>query len=70
LRTLYEELGLRERYFVEPELLDALPARVAELLESPGEQQRILEAGYTNLLGRAQRNRELLRAFLADRGWA
>ncbi len=70
LRTLYEELGLRERWFIEPDRLEVLPARIAELLESPGGQQRILEAGYTDLLARARRNRELLRAFLADRGWA
>lgn len=70
LRTLYEELGLRERYFVEPELLDALPARIAELLGSPGEQQKILASGSVELLGRARRNRDLLRAFLAERGWA
>ncbi|QAA76027.1 MAG: hypothetical protein BIP78_0259 [Candidatus Bipolaricaulis sibiricus] len=69
LRTLYEELGLRDRWFVEPERLDLLPARIGELLRSPAEQRGLLTAGHAELLARAQRNRELLRAFLADRGW-
>lgn len=70
LRTLYEELGLRERWFIEPGRLEILPALIAEILVSPEEQRKLLATGHAALLGRARRNRELLRAFLADRGWA
>jgi polysaccharide pyruvyl transferase WcaK-like protein len=71
LRTLYQELGL-DAFFIEhrsPALWDRLTEHVERLLADPASVQDALQRGYIDLLGRARRNRELLQAFAAARGW-
>jgi polysaccharide pyruvyl transferase WcaK-like protein len=71
LRTLYAELGLEEEFFVGPETGDmfgALARRVDRLIERPGVTAARLREGYEQHAAAARRNRELLRAFVADRG--
>ena len=67
LRTLYEDLGLRERFFVDPHsysrtstMFERLSACVEELLERPEQVRTVLEKGQREHRQRAERNQELL----------
>ena len=73
LKTIYAELGLRERYFFDPrdpKLARLLKERVAELLADPACVRDLLWRGYQEHAAQAGRNRELLRGFVQARGWA
>ena len=79
LRTLYEDAGLLDEWFLdprrrggngialEPTLFDALELRIERLLEEPELQRRALEDGHRAMYARARRNRELLARFLDER---
>jgi polysaccharide pyruvyl transferase WcaK-like protein len=69
LRTLYEDLGLRERYFIDPHtpwMFEWLEERIDRLMCCPAEEGKALEAGHADHLGRAKRNRFLLARELAS----
>jgi hypothetical protein len=81
LATLYQDLGLKEKWFMDPKaagsLACALPAlklfkglweRVDLLLSNPGLQKESLSRGYAEHLGRARQNRMLLGEFVAGNG--
>jgi hypothetical protein len=78
LATLYQDLGLRERWFIDPgirnglargtfypEFFSELQERVDLLLTEPGLQVEPLRRGYEAQLGRARQNRRLLADFVA-----
>jgi hypothetical protein len=78
LATLYQDLGLRDRWFVDPGVKDGIargtPApefftglreRVGLLLANPGLQEESLRHGYAVHLARARQNRQLLADFVA-----
>lgn len=72
LRALYSELGMAD-LFVEPhapDLLSRLQGHIRRLLADPGAARETLRRGHADLIARARRNREHLRAFFSDRGWA
>jgi polysaccharide pyruvyl transferase WcaK-like protein len=82
LATLYEDLGLKEQWFMDPgadgslaggfaalKLFKGLRERVDRLLGNPGLQKDALERGYAEHLGLARLNRELLDWFVTDRGF-
>ncbi len=63
LRTLYEDLGLKERFFVDarlPGMFTALNERIDQLLEDPSQVAAALEAGHAAHFDLASRNRSLL----------
>ena len=67
LRTLYEDLGLRDRFFIDPHsfarpsaMFERLSACVEELLERPGQVRMALDKGHRDHLRRAARNQSLL----------
>jgi len=63
LRTLYQDLGLKDRFFFDPHapgLFPWLNARIDDLLENPEEQVEALRSGHRDHIGRAMRNRRLL----------
>ena len=78
LATLYQDLGLKERWFIDPgiknglargafypEFFSELRERVDQLLAEPGLQADALRCGYESQLNRAHRNRRLLADFVA-----
>ncbi len=78
LATLYQDIGLKEKWFVDPaidgglapgapapEFFTRLGERVDLLLKDPGQQKEALRRGYTEHLGRARENRRLLAGFAA-----
>jgi len=72
LRTIYDELGLLEGFFIDADpstLFEHLGDRVRRLLDNPGLERELLVRGYRNLRERAKRNRESLRDFALKRGW-
>ena len=72
LQTIYQELGLYEDFFVEPnagDVYEALRPRVEWLLEDPSCVRDALRCGYERHLGDARRNRSLLREFVRAQGW-
>jgi polysaccharide pyruvyl transferase WcaK-like protein len=72
LTTIYDELGLRDQFFVDPEMPEpcrALKARVEKLLADPALEKEALRRGYEEHRTQAQRNRALLRAFVQTHGW-
>jgi polysaccharide pyruvyl transferase WcaK-like protein len=72
LSSLYEELGLRDDFFLPPtwpEVFDELDRRIDLLMREPASQELALAAGYRTLLARARRNRVLLGSFLEKHGW-
>lgn len=72
LKTLYEDLGLAEGFFVDPhdaDLYTAVRERVEQVLEDPWPIKDVLSRGYDDHVQRARHNRDLLRAFVADHGW-
>jgi len=72
LRTIYDELGLTNEWFVDPHAQDpcaSLRERVERLLADPAHVRESLRRGYEEHLRQARGNRALLRAFVQDRGW-
>jgi polysaccharide pyruvyl transferase WcaK-like protein len=72
LKTIYAELGLRDRYFFDPRdpnLVHLLKERVKDLLAHPASVQDLLRRGYQEHAAQAGRNRELLRDFVQARAW-
>jgi polysaccharide pyruvyl transferase WcaK-like protein len=72
LKTIYADLGLRDRYFVDvhdPDLYQVLKERVEELIDDPVPARDLLRRGYQEHAAHAGRNRVLLRDFVQARGW-
>jgi polysaccharide pyruvyl transferase WcaK-like protein len=72
LKTIYQELGLLEDFFVEPnahDLFESLQPRVERLLQDPSCVRDALRRGYEKHQGDAQRNRSLLHDFVQAQGW-
>jgi polysaccharide pyruvyl transferase WcaK-like protein len=72
LKTIYQELGLFEDFFVEPnahDLYESLRPCVERLLEDPSCVRDALRRGYERHRGDAQRNRSLLKDFVQAQGW-
>jgi polysaccharide pyruvyl transferase WcaK-like protein len=72
LRTIYGELGLRDRYFFDPRdpnLVHLLQERVEEMLAHPASVRDLLWRGYQEHATQAGRNRALLSDFVQARGW-
>jgi polysaccharide pyruvyl transferase WcaK-like protein len=79
LRTLYDDMGLADDWFLDPRapegdgielngrLFDELEARAGRLIANPGLQSRALDLGYRTHLARAKRNRAILAEFAASR---
>jgi hypothetical protein len=81
LATLYSDLGLKEKWFMDSgaaeslasgftslELFKWLRKRVDTLLADPGLQKESLSRGYAEHLALARQNRKLLGEFVAGRG--
>jgi polysaccharide pyruvyl transferase WcaK-like protein len=72
LKTIYDELGFREQFFVDPtstEPCRAVKERLEKLLADPVLEREALRRGYEEHLAQAQRNRALLRTFVQEHGW-
>lgn len=72
LSSLYDELGLRQEFFLRPTssaVFRHLDQRVDKLLTDPTYQAAALTKGYQVHLDEATRNRSLLRSFLAEHDW-
>jgi polysaccharide pyruvyl transferase WcaK-like protein len=72
LKTIYDELGFREQFFVDPGMPEAchvVKARLEKLLANPALEREALRRGYAEHLAQAQRNRGLLRSFVQAHGW-
>jgi len=72
LKTIYQELGLFEEFFIEPnarDLYERLQPRVERLLKDPSCVRDALQQGYEKHWGDARRNRSLLKAFVLAQGW-
>lgn len=72
LKTIYDELGFTEQFFLDPhapDLCSALKERVEKLLANPELEKESLRRGYAEHLTKARGNREILRSFVRDRGW-
>jgi polysaccharide pyruvyl transferase WcaK-like protein len=80
LATLYQDLDLKERWFIDPGIKDGLAhgvfypeffrelrQRVDLLLDDLGQQGDSLRRGHKEHLARARRNRRLLAAFIAQK---
>ena len=71
LKTIYQELGLFENFFVEPnahDLYGSLLPRIEWLLEDPSSEKDALRRGYEKHQADAQRNRSLLKEFVLAQG--
>jgi polysaccharide pyruvyl transferase WcaK-like protein len=72
LSSLYEELGLRDDFFLRPtssDVSEELDRRIDHLIADPSCQAAALASGHREHLERAERNRALLRSFLEEHGW-
>jgi hypothetical protein len=72
LASFYGELGLKERFFVEPNRPDVWPVlrdRVRRLLADPAQVRDALRKGNQEQIVRAGRTRELFRSFVQSHGW-
>ena len=72
LRTLYAELGVEDRYFLqpdEPHVFARMSEAVDELLADPAEVRDTLRAAHAAHVAAARRNRELLQRFAVEHGW-
>jgi len=72
LESFYEELGIRDEYFVrhpDPEAFRKVAERVDRLLADPRPVRELLRKGNAEHVERAKRNRSLLREFARGRGW-
>ena len=73
LKTIYQDLGIFEDLFVEPDvpdLLECLRSRVDKLLDDPSCVRDTLQKGYESHLNAARRNRMLLENFIEAWNWA
>ena len=81
LATIYQDIGLKEKWFLDPtaagslaggfaalKLFTRLRERVDALLANPGLQRERLGRGYAEHLALARQNRKLLREFVCGRG--
>ncbi len=71
LKTIYQELGLFENFFVEPAantIYEHLWPRLEHLLENPALEAEALQQGYEQHYRDAQRNRALLADFVLAHG--
>jgi polysaccharide pyruvyl transferase WcaK-like protein len=81
LATIYQDIGLKEKWFMDPtasgslaggfaalKLFKGLRRRVDMLLKNPELQKDQLGRGYAEHLALARQNRELLREFVCGRG--
>jgi polysaccharide pyruvyl transferase WcaK-like protein len=69
LRTLYDDLGLRERFFIDPRapgMFERLNTLVDQLLDEPAQVTGALTEGHAAHLGRARQNRSLLERELSS----
>jgi polysaccharide pyruvyl transferase WcaK-like protein len=74
LATIYQDLGLKDRWFIEPgsanrpapEIFVRLRERIESLLENPVLQKDLLCRGYEEHLNRARQNRRLLADFVSS----
>ncbi len=72
LKTIYDEIGFRDQFFVDPQIPEpcqAAKARVEKLLADPALEREALRQGYDAHLTKARRNRALLRTFVQTHGW-
>jgi polysaccharide pyruvyl transferase WcaK-like protein len=72
LKTIYQELGLFEDFFVEPnghDLYESIHPRLERLLDNPACQREALREGYEKHQADAQRNRALLKDFVQAQSW-
>jgi polysaccharide pyruvyl transferase WcaK-like protein len=72
LKTIYSELGLGERFFLDthtPNLGAALKERVDMLFAESDSIRELLRRGHEQHLAQAERNPELLRGFFRRHGW-
>jgi polysaccharide pyruvyl transferase WcaK-like protein len=72
LKTIYQELGLFEDFFVEPDdhdLSARLQPRVERLLQDPSCVGTVLQRGYEKHRSDARRNRALLKDFIQACEW-
>jgi polysaccharide pyruvyl transferase WcaK-like protein len=72
LSSLYEELGLRDDFFLRPTssgVFEELDRRIDHLIADPARQAAALSSGHREHVERAERNRALLRSFLEEHGW-
>jgi len=72
LKTIYQELGLYEEFFFEPnsyDLYERLLPRVERLLKDPSSVREALQAGYETLQDKARRTRVLLEGLVKAQGW-
>jgi polysaccharide pyruvyl transferase WcaK-like protein len=72
LKTIYQELGLFEDFFLEPDvdtLYENLSSRVEKLVADPSSVSNALQRGYEKHLSDARRNRSLLEGFIQAHGW-
>jgi polysaccharide pyruvyl transferase WcaK-like protein len=72
LKTIYQELGLFEEFFLEPDvdsLYENLSPRVEKLITDPSVVSDVLRNGYEKHLSDARRNRSLLEGFIQAYGW-
>lgn len=72
LKSIYDELGVTDRFFVDPHSpnpCEALKERVETLLANPALERDALRRAYEEHLSKAQRNRQLLKEFVKAHGW-
>jgi len=72
LKTIYTELGLIDRFFLDPgtpNLGQALRERIDQLLADPAPVRYLLHVGHEKHLAWAQHNRIALRTFVQEHGW-
>ncbi|MFB0509604.1 MAG: polysaccharide pyruvyl transferase family protein [bacterium] len=72
LKTIYSDLGLKDNFFIEPDLNTMFPGltlAIDRLIENPEIQKDALKRGYEEHLTRARHNRELLSEFIKNHGW-
>ncbi|MDH5684688.1 MAG: polysaccharide pyruvyl transferase family protein, partial [candidate division WOR-3 bacterium] len=72
LKTIYSDLGLKDNFFIEPDLHTMFPAltlAIDRLIENPEIQKDALKRGYEEHLTSARHNRELLSEFIKNHGW-
>jgi polysaccharide pyruvyl transferase WcaK-like protein len=71
-KTIYQELGRFEDFFVEPDYSDLgerMMPRLARLLEDPACVVDSLRTGYEQHLADSRRNSSLLKEFVVAQGW-
>jgi polysaccharide pyruvyl transferase WcaK-like protein len=72
LKSLYGELGLQKDLFLDPQapnMVQDLETRLSWLRSNTPLVKAVLQHGYDDHLASAKRNRDLLRTFVASRGW-